>query len=238
MADIVLVHGAWGGGWEWARVATLLRDRGHRAHAVTLTGLGDRAHLAGPEVSLATHAHDILATVEMEDLHDAVLCAHSYGSVPATEAAGRAGDQLAGLLYLDGFVPRVGESLFDLVPADFAELLRSTAAGGWSVPCPFEAEVGDLMTAELAAWYEARTRPQPLRTFTDPISAAPGPNVRVGYVRYLDADSDQLVFLRSSAQRASRARWWTRDLAGIHDLQVTAPESVAAVIDEFASGGR
>lgn len=232
MADIVVVHGAWGGGWEWTRVVALLRAEGHRAHAVTLTGLGDRAHLAGPAITLATHTEDILALIEMEDLHDVVLCGHSYGSMPVTEAAGRAGGVVAAVLYLDGFIPVVGESMLDLVPADFAELLRSTADDGWSVPCPFEIDSGGPMTGELAAWYEARSRPQPLRTFTDPVSVEAESATRCGYVRYLDGGS-QLTFVRSGAERAAKRNWWMRDVAGIHDSQVTAPELVARAIREF-----
>lgn len=41
----VLVHGAWHGGWCWTRVAEGLLARGHRVHAPTLTGLGERSHL-------------------------------------------------------------------------------------------------------------------------------------------------------------------------------------------------
>jgi hypothetical protein len=45
MAPYVLVHGAWHGGWCWRRVLPLLRAGGAEAFAVTLTGLGERAHL-------------------------------------------------------------------------------------------------------------------------------------------------------------------------------------------------
>ena len=41
MAIFVLVHGAWGGGWEWREVERLLRERGHEATRPTLTGLGE-----------------------------------------------------------------------------------------------------------------------------------------------------------------------------------------------------
>ena len=56
MATYVLVHGAWHGGWCWNRVAPLLRDAGHEVFTPTLTGLGERVHLASPEVDLGTNA--------------------------------------------------------------------------------------------------------------------------------------------------------------------------------------
>ena len=66
MATYLLVHGAWHGGWCWARVSRLLRDAGHTVHTPTLTGLGGRAHLATPEVDLECHINDVLGVVEAE----------------------------------------------------------------------------------------------------------------------------------------------------------------------------
>ena len=55
MANFVFVHGAWHGGWCWRRVVEALASQGHRAHAVTLTGLGERAHLMSSAITLETH---------------------------------------------------------------------------------------------------------------------------------------------------------------------------------------
>lgn len=71
MATFVIVHGAWGGGWEWSPVASILRAQGHRAFTPTLTGMGDRAHLwPGEPVGLGTHIDDIVAVLEFERLRD------------------------------------------------------------------------------------------------------------------------------------------------------------------------
>jgi hypothetical protein len=45
-ATFVLVHPAWFGGWCWKKVTSLLRAGGYKVHTSTLTGLGERAHLA------------------------------------------------------------------------------------------------------------------------------------------------------------------------------------------------
>ena len=89
MATYVLVHGAGHGGWCWQRVARLLREAGHEVHTPTLTGLGDRAHLLSPEVSLETHITDVAAMLISEDLRDAILVGHSYGGIVITGAADR-----------------------------------------------------------------------------------------------------------------------------------------------------
>ena len=87
MTDIVLVHGAWHGGWCWREVAERLRSAGHRVFAPTLTGLADRAHLLSRETGLETHILDIVNLLEWEELDDAVLCGHSYGGMVVTGAA-------------------------------------------------------------------------------------------------------------------------------------------------------
>src|SRR5688572_18994714 len=78
MATFVLVHGADHGGWCWRRVVPLLRAAGHEVYAPTLTGLGERAHLAHPGIDLETHIQDVLGVIEYEDLDRVVLVGHGY----------------------------------------------------------------------------------------------------------------------------------------------------------------
>ena len=98
MATYVLVGGAWLGAWAWQDVTRRLRGQGHDVYPLSLTGLGDRIHLASPSVDLETHIADIVNTLESEDLHDVVLVAHSYSSVPVTGAADRAAERIAQLV--------------------------------------------------------------------------------------------------------------------------------------------
>ena len=67
----VLIHGAWHGGWCWRHVARALRAAGHEVYAPSLTGLGERKHLARREIDLDTHIQDVVGLLEMEDLADA-----------------------------------------------------------------------------------------------------------------------------------------------------------------------
>jgi len=92
MATYVLVHGAWHGGWCWGPVRTLLRN--HQVFAPSLTGLGERKHLARPDIDLDTHIEDIVSLLEMEDLRDVVLVGHSYGGMVITGVADRAADRI------------------------------------------------------------------------------------------------------------------------------------------------
>src|SRR4029434_2852764 len=109
----VLVHGAWHGGCCWARVARLLRDAGHEVYTPTLTGLGERAHLARPETDLETHVQDVAAVLESEERRQVRLGGHSYGGMVITGVAARTSGRIAHLVYLDAFVPEAGKSLLD-----------------------------------------------------------------------------------------------------------------------------
>ena len=68
----VLVHGAWAGGWKWRAVSPILRRAGHEVHTPTLTGVGERAHLASPEIDLGVQIQDVVALLETEDLREAL----------------------------------------------------------------------------------------------------------------------------------------------------------------------
>lgn len=72
---IVFVHGAWHGGWCWDRVRQRLDAAGLVSHAVELpfTGLDEDAAAVSA----------LLRTLDSE----VVLCAHSYGALPASRAA-------------------------------------------------------------------------------------------------------------------------------------------------------
>ena len=110
MAQFVLVHGAWHGAWCWRDVLPLLWQAGHRAHAVTLTGLGDRSHLLSPSIDLDTHIQDVVATIEAEELTDVVLVGHSYAGMLITAVADLIPKKLSRLVYVDAVVPKPGES--------------------------------------------------------------------------------------------------------------------------------
>src|SRR2546423_14434126 len=92
MADFVLVHGAWGGAWLWKRVLPGLWQAGHRAFAVSLTGVGELRHLLSPGITLDTHINDVLGVLEAEELQQAVLVGHSYSGMVITGVADRLAD--------------------------------------------------------------------------------------------------------------------------------------------------
>ena len=152
----VIVHGAWGGGWDWQAVDSMLTLRGQRVRRVTLTGLGERVHLASPNVGLYTHIDDVVNTILWENLQDVVLVGHSYGGMVITGVADRIPTRIRRLVYLDALLPDSGEAAIGLVDTIRGSFVRTKIQGGFSIP-----------TWVLDTVAIPRDVPQPLRTFTD-----------------------------------------------------------------------
>ena len=243
MATFVLVHGAWGGGWAWKRVAPLLRAHGHEVFTPTLTGLGERLHLANPDVNLDTHIQDIVNLLVYEDIEDAQLVGWSYGGMVITGVLDRVPDRLAHVVYLDADVPRDGESDFDVSGPEFREEMERSAqssGGGW------KASIGDaeaieaffstwLPDVEARRWFAAKlaSNGQPIETFRQPIRLS-NPA----------ADSVSRTFIRCPVDGAIWAgiydpiverlrqdsRWRVVELASNHAAPLAAPELVSAAL--------
>src|SRR5215210_1381277 len=121
MSVYVLVGGGWLGGWCWQSVAHRLREEGHDVYPATLTGLGERVHLASPEVDLETHITDVVNLIEFEDLHEVVLLGHSYAGLVVTGVADREPDRISQLVYLDTAPLLDGASLLEKFPLEARE---------------------------------------------------------------------------------------------------------------------
>ena len=95
MADFVLVHSAWFGGWCWNKLVPLLAGHGHSVHTPTLTGLGERSHLAHPGIVLQTHVDDVVNMLTYEDLRGVILVGTSSSGAVITAVADRAPDRIS-----------------------------------------------------------------------------------------------------------------------------------------------
>jgi pimeloyl-ACP methyl ester carboxylesterase len=155
MANFVLVHGAWIGGWCWRPNAQALRKAGHEVFTPTLTGLGERSHLMNPGINLDTHIADIVNVIKHEELSDVVLVGHSYGGMVVTGVADALADKIRSLVYLDAFVPESGQALVDLAPPE----PKPQPASDYAL-APLPAAVFGAKP-EVAAFVDARTSPHP-----------------------------------------------------------------------------
>ena len=223
MATYVTVHGAWDGAWFWRPVARLLQAAGHEVFTATLTGSGERAHLARPEVDLATHVEDVVNVLRYEDLRGVVLVGHSYGGMVITGVAERAPERVARLVYLDAFVPRDGQSLADLLPPEavawFEERARALGAG-WRIP-------HDPPDADRRTDFPVAAMRQPLAVRHPGAAGLPRSYVSC-------AENREIPFFAPFAARARAEGWDYRELPTGHVPMQTAPRELADLLLSLA----
>jgi pimeloyl-ACP methyl ester carboxylesterase len=242
MATFVLVHPAWFGGWCWQKVNPRLRAAGHAVRAPTLTGLGERAHLATAVVGLGTHLDDVVNVLEFEDLTDVILVGTSSGGTVVTGVADRVLDRIAQLVYVDAFVPEDGESTWELIPRDrrpAMEQLVKSEGEGWLLPrfstAPWDGFLRDAwgVTDEAERrWVLDRLRPTPLGHLTEPVRLAHDPPASRAYVRCRRWPNP--LYDRYAATARSSPGWTCRDLDASHVPYVTAPDQLAAALLDLA----
>jgi pimeloyl-ACP methyl ester carboxylesterase len=168
VAVFVLVHGAWGGAHGFRKVRGPLRAAGHEVFTPSLTGIGERAHLTSPQVSLTTHIADVVNTVWYEDLSDIVLLGFSYGGFVVTGALEHIAGRVRHLVYLDAFVPGDGDTVAGTGGVGGAGYGVIGPGRDWLVP-PLPREFDDPAEAQ---WAAARRTPHPVGCFTEPVRLA------------------------------------------------------------------
>jgi pimeloyl-ACP methyl ester carboxylesterase len=134
LAVFVLVHPAWFWGWCWKKLVPLLEKHGHRVHAPTLTGLGERSHLAHPGIVMQTHIDDVTSMLTYDDLRGVILAGTSSSGAVISGVADRVPERISQLVYVDAFVPDDGQAVVDLIPPrrrPTMEALVETEGFGW-----------------------------------------------------------------------------------------------------------
>lgn len=229
----VLVHGAWHGGWCWARVRDILTGRGHRVFTPTLTGLADRAHLMGTEITLDTHVADVANLIRFEGLAEVVLCGHSYAGWVISGVAEQVEDQIGALVYLDGYVPEDGESGGDAFsPEDKASIEQALNAGDPSWPPPDARHFG-VNEADLD-WVNGLLTPHPVGVALSPI-ALTGARERIAKLAYIRAPAyPSARFDADVAKLRNRPGWRCYEVPCGHDVMIDMPDRLAEILEEVA----
>lgn len=234
MAHYLLVHGAWHGAWCWQRVLPGLVQAGHRVHAVTLTGVGERAHLLHPGIDLETHITDVIAAMDAEEMNDVILVVHSYAGMLGTAVADRLPQRLRHLVYLDAVLPKPGES-WSSTHASATRNARMAAAHAHPLnafPAPDPAVFG-LSDAD-RAWVQRRQTPHPAGPYTQALHFDPQ---RVAQVprTFIHCTQPPLATIDVSRQRMNDAQFWAGawmpgsnvvNMSTGHDPMVSDPQGL------------
>jgi len=241
VADFLLIHGAWHGGWCWDRVVTLLEQQGHRVSAPTLAGLEQDRLEKVDEIGLGTHAEDIVEAVRSFRSPDLVVAGHSYAGFPLTAAADRLRGEVSRYLYLDAGVPEQMSAGSDFAWCDGVPLeqrKRRLAAlvdqGLGTVLPPPPPEAFGVTRDEDLRLLEEKLRPMPAGTFTDRVTLRAGGTEGLPRT-YVHSVKPAYAPLGGTPSRlAGDPTWDFRELASGHDSMLSDPEAVAAMLIQVA----
>jgi pimeloyl-ACP methyl ester carboxylesterase len=231
---IVLVHGAWSGGWSWSEAARLLRRRGFEVYNPSLTGLGERSHIHPDNVNLESHIADIAGLMRYENLHNVLLVGHSYGGMVITGAADREIARVAGMIYVDAFVPESGQSLWDCAPPGRRQMQTEMAQahdGGHSVPRTNPNTAPDQATAD---YWATLFVPQPIHTFSDPYVSVRDVQSWPPRHYFMCTKDPNSTFRAIGPKFQNAPGWGYGEFDAFHDVVRTHPQLVADAIAKVA----
>lgn len=231
MATFVMVHGSWHGGWCWKRVVPFLTMKGHDVHTPTLSGCGEHAHTATPQLDLEAHIEDIRAYLFMNDLEDVILVGHSYAGMVITGVLDRIAQRIARLVYFDAFVPRDGDTLAALAGAPPAV---ANSSADWRVAPPTAAQLGATMEID-SSWLAPRLTASPAGPAHTPLRLRTDAFVRKpkSYILCLEGSGR----FRTFGDQARAAGWDYHELDAGHDAMITKPRATADVMLAIAALG-
>ena len=245
MTTFVLVHGAWSGAHGFNKVRRELQSLGHEVFTPSLTGIGERSHLASPMIDLTTHVTDLVNTVLFEDLTDIVLLGFSYGGMVVTGSLHHIGDRISQLVYLDAFVPDNGQSAFDLRSADQEPTL--SVEQQWYME-PVSRALDDPQDT---AWYGPRRSLQPRATFAEAVKLpetlehwSQQTNTRlqsenIKRLTFIKATTDETETTDSAFWQAARAaeqsdHWNYFEVATNHMVALNRPQELVQLLLNIA----
>ena len=218
----VIVHGAWGGGWDWKPMDQLLTADGHKVYRPTLTGQGERSHLASTNIDLDTHIQDIVNVILWENLHDVVLVGHSYGGMVITGVADRVPDRIKHVIYLDAFVPNNGEC---------ANAIR--ARTGIDRPIINGFVIPTWITNNPPPPHDV---PHPAKTFSEPISLtnqAVAVKLPTTYILTVDkGKTPEQDDFYPFYQRAKARGWTVIIMEGDHNVQRSHQKELVGLLEQ------
>ncbi len=211
-------------------MAPALRRARHEVYAPSLTGLGERRHLASREVDLDTHIEDVVALLEMEALERVILLGHSYGGMVVTGAADRAAGRIAQLVYLDAFVPENGKCLLDYaVPERAARMREEGERTGYVTPPPMS--LWGLTQPEHLAFVGPREVRHPFATMSQRVNISGAVSAIPKTFIYCSSPATG-SFDQFAAKYRSDPAWRFHELPTGHDAMLLMPEAVTRILLE------
>jgi pimeloyl-ACP methyl ester carboxylesterase len=232
-ATFLLLHGGSAGGWCFQRVARQLRQAGHDVYTPTLTGFGERNHLARSAISFETHIADVTNVFAFEDLHDVVLVGHSLGSTITPHVAESVAPRIRRVVWLAGMVLRDGQTLLSDAPQSDSVQRALTIDADARPRLDYDLQTETLLhdgSAADRAWLRERLREAPQAALHAPgrLSAFLALGLPTGCVVATRSRVIPLDVARAYAALLPDCRY--REVDAGHALMLSAPDATARAL--------
>lgn len=221
MATIVLVPGAFHGGWYYSPIMPQLRAAGHEVFAISLSGLDGPASRPRVSINLDTHIDDVVSLIEHEQLSDVVLCGHSYGGMVIAGAAEALHGRIKTLLFIDALAPNDGDSVWNTWAPEIRDAFIMRAEDGLLTPPP--------------PGVDSRARAHPLATFLQPVKLSAAAYDVQNKLYALCARDAGSPFHDIHDRVAADPSWSCHKLNSGHDFMNQAPELALDLILKAAA---
>lgn len=224
MKTIVICHGMSSGGWAWKEVRNLLEKEGHTVYTPTMTGCGERVHLANKEVDLNTAINDIVNVITYENLHNIVLIGHSFGGAVASGVVDRIPELIEEVIYLDAMLLNDGEAVVNLFSDEIVNFLQGLIdkkGDGWKVPVVEEDR------------YDHRLTDHPHKCFKTPLVLKNKEltNIKTSYINCLEKDQNPFYYgIFQSVDRAKERGMIIYNLKAGHIPNIENPTLISQLL--------
>jgi pimeloyl-ACP methyl ester carboxylesterase len=227
VANFVLIHGAYQGGWIWKFVSERLRAKGHNVLAPTLDGCGERAAQLRAGITTETQAEEIAKLLFFHDLRDVVLVGTSSGGMVMARTAEQARERIDRILFADALALFNGESILDIVKRPTTAISTPLARG------PSREDAAGRLFAgldpDLREWAADRVTLHPAAIYDQPVKLErfwdQQWNADVLYCSR--APNPGEAHIRRAAEKL-KARWHVIDTG--HYPMLSTPDALTAII--------
>jgi pimeloyl-ACP methyl ester carboxylesterase len=232
MTTFILVHGSMHGGWCWDKVVHGLNEAGHRALAPDLPGMG--ADGTPPRDVTLAMTGGFVAELARRQPEKVILVGHSLGGITISDAAERAPEVIAGLVYVTAVLLSNGTKAMDLV------VRNGNLPQGINLSCDGAVATIDSDRAR-ERWYNGcdeddvqhalgRLIPQPTRPMRDPLTVTSGRfgTIPRAYIECLHDNALPLSIQRSQREAMPCDPIFTMETG--HSPFMQAPETLTAYL--------
>jgi len=122
MKTFILIHGSWHSAWNWHRVLPILKERGHKAIAIDLPGMG-RDKTPVNKVKFSSTVDHICNIIDQQE-GQVILVGHSKNGIMISQAAEQRSEKIEKLIYLAAYLVPDGKTQREYSMMDTAGVLK------------------------------------------------------------------------------------------------------------------